>query len=148
MRFAFWRIVIGVVFIGGVALTQLIVNPEWRPSLFGGPRPLPDPTRSDFEVRETADGTEYTSRTAPLEEGVEYRFDTGHCGLQWMTDFDGSFWVPEEPMSGPIPFFYFNQDRGTIEIVSEDRAIYRSDEGGTAKLTRSGRTFVTEGACG
>ncbi len=147
MRFAFWSVVIGVAFIAALVVGQLILNPEWRPSFLGGPRPLPDPTRADFEVRGAAKGTEYVSRTAPLEHGVEYRFNTGHCGLDWMTDFDASFCVPEDPGPGEPPDFYFNADRGTIEIVSEDRAIYRSDDGGSAELTRLGRTIVDEGFC-
>ncbi|MGH2809102.1 MAG: hypothetical protein ACRDKT_17700, partial [Actinomycetota bacterium] len=70
---------------------------------------------------------------------VQYRFNTGHCGLEFLIDFDGSFWtvrheglgVGDEP-----PEFFSNEDEGTLELVSEDRTIYRSFDGGDAELVR------------
>jgi hypothetical protein len=41
----------------------------------------------------------------------------GHCGLQFLTDFDGSFWIPINPHpEGNPPEFFYSQDSGTMTL--------------------------------
>jgi hypothetical protein len=37
-------------------------------------------------------GTVYDPISEPIDDGVAYRFDLGHCGLYSPVDLDGSFW--------------------------------------------------------
>jgi hypothetical protein len=80
---------------------------------------------------------------------VEYSFNSGHCGLDFLTDFDGSFWDPINPNApGDPPAFFFNEDQGTMTLVSEDRARYTSSSGEEVSLRRHhGPVLLTE-ACG
>ena len=59
------------------------------------PRDLP----LNFESREEGrpgpnGGTVFDPISAPIDEGVAYLFDLGHCGLLSPVDLDGSFWDP------------------------------------------------------
>jgi hypothetical protein len=51
---------------------------------------------ASFESREGRPGpngrTVYDPISAPIDDGVAYRFDLGHCGLSSPVDLDGSFW--------------------------------------------------------
>ena len=99
---------------------------------------LPPPRRADFRSEFVSDNEGYLfwPRSGPAEVGVAYRFDTGHCGLGFMTDLDGSFWEPVEPDGGEPPDFFYNQDVGAIALVSADTAIYRSSGGMEITLVR------------
>ena len=138
-----------VALMGGIVLAAvalvLEISPSIGDSLPGGVEPLPEPIRADFKTAETARGTKYWPRSASIEEGVEYRFNTGHCGLDFMTDFDASFWTPEKDSTPPD--FYMNEDTGTMELVSEDESLYRSSNGQTVSLARHRGPLVTEGGC-
>ena len=139
----------GIAIVGVIAVVALgmatLIDRDVRDSLPGGVEPLPRPTRADFRTIKTAEGAKYWPRSAPLEQGVEYRFNTGHCGLGFMTDFDASFWEAAEDATPPD--FYISEDTGTIEVVSEDEAVYRSSDGATATLTRLDGPLVTEEGC-
>jgi Tol biopolymer transport system component len=99
---------------------------------------LPPPRRSEYrsEFVSDQDGYRFWPRSGPAEVSVAYRFDTGHCGLSFMTDFDGSFWEPVDPSGGEPPDFFHNQDVGAIALVSADTAIYRSSAGKEVALLR------------
>jgi dipeptidyl aminopeptidase/acylaminoacyl peptidase len=99
---------------------------------------LPPPRRADFRSEFVSDqeGYRFWPRSGLAEVGVAYRFDTGHCGLDFMTDFDGSFWGPIEPDVGQPPDFFHNQDVGAIALASADTAIYRSSGGTEVTLVR------------
>ena len=78
----------------------------------------------------------------PVEAGVPYRFEVGHCGLTWYTDFDGSFWrVTDKHPPGPDPVALINGDIGTMVLRSEERARYTSSDGTVVELRRAGRTW-------
>ncbi|MGH2808723.1 MAG: hypothetical protein ACRDKT_15775 [Actinomycetota bacterium] len=108
-------------------------NPATRPQFLGGAHPIPSPTCVD---NDRGKGRDLVPCSVPVEDGVLYRFNTGHCGLEFLVDFDGSFWSPRFPAQGEPPEFFSNEDDGTIEIVGDERAIYRSFDGGDADLVR------------
>ena len=78
---------------------------------------------------------------------MAYRFDVPHCGLDWMLDFDGSFWRPLDP-NLPEPkaawAFLINADRGTIELVATNTAEYVSSTRHHVMLARLDGPVVTE----
>jgi hypothetical protein len=110
------------------------------------PRSLPAPLREDFRSEFVSDeaGYRFWPRSAPVEEGVTYRYDTGHCGLDFMIDFDGSFWHAVNPNSGEEPILFYDQDVGTIERIDDDRARYRSSSGREVRLERIDGPIVTQ----
>lgn len=76
-------------------------------------------------------------RSAPVEPGVVYAFDTGHCGLDFLTDFDGSFWMPINPDgTGDPSVFFYNRDVGAIVLADAEHAWYRSSDGRIVTLER------------
>ena len=81
-----------------------------------------------------------------VEAGVVYRFGTGHCGLDWLVDFDGSFWrgviVDGDPRWVPVDEVP-DQDVGTIELLGSDEARYTSSTGEWVLLTRIDGPVVT-----
>src|SRR5687768_8276194 len=83
------------------------------PPLLSGLEPMPEPTAEEYRsVPAGNDKTKYWPRSAPLTEGVQYHYNTGHCGLEWMTDFDGSFWTPHLDEGERAPDFFINEDEG------------------------------------
>lgn len=141
----------GIALFGGIALVSvgatLLLDRDVRDGLPGGVEPLPAATRSDFKVKQLGDSTKYWPRSAPVEEAVEYRFNTGHCGLDFMTDFDGSFWIPETVPAEEEPSFYFNEDIGTMQLLAENEAVYTSSAGDAVTLSRHPGPLTTDEAC-
>lgn len=103
----------------------------------GAPEPqqLPEPVET-WRTEELADGqVRFWPRSAPVEQGVTYHMTTyTHCGLDYLFDFDASFWVVE---SGP-GHGYLNDpdDEGQVRLVSENRAVYISSLDGEFNLIR------------
>lgn len=89
-------------------------------------------------------GYRFWPRSSPVVAGVAYRFDTGHCGLGFLTDLDESFWRPIDPDGSEQPNFFFNQDVGAITLVDLDTAIYRSSTGIEVTLVRLPGPVVTQ----
>jgi hypothetical protein len=75
---------------------------------------------------------------------VAYRFDTGHCGLSFLTDFDGSFWRPIDLGGGREPDFFSSRDVGAIALVDFNRALYRSSTAVEVEMERLGGPVVTQ----
>jgi hypothetical protein len=80
----------------------------------------------------------YFPRSGRVSQGVSYQFQLyTHCGLDWpqAMDFDGSFWDPIGPGpasdgNGNPPVGFGNPiDRGTITLISQTLAQYRSSTG-------------------
>lgn len=87
-------------------------------------------------------------RSGQVEQGVEYRYETGHCGLTYDLDFDGSFWRAVNPnRDKEPPSFFINQDEGYITLVSENEARYESSTGEMVELRRIEGPIVI-GGCG
>jgi hypothetical protein len=87
-------------------------------------------------------------RSAQVEQGVKYVYETGHCGLTYDLDFDGSFWRAIDPNGGkePPPFF-INYDKGYITLISEDEARYEASTGEEVVLRRIEGPVII-GGCG
>jgi hypothetical protein len=112
-------------------------------------RPLPEPTRSDFPSKETRKGTKFWPISAPVDQGATYEFNSGHCGLDYLTDFDGSFWRPVDPNgAAEDPPFFYNEDEGTMVLLRGNRAMYESSDGQEIRLHRIPGPVVVEGLCG
>jgi hypothetical protein len=131
----------------GEGAAALVLMTACVHGLSGSPSELPTPTRADFRTLEAKRGTKFWPRSARVETGVEYSFDTGHCGLGSLTDFDGSFWRPIDGTKAKEPSFFYNEDRGTMTLVSHDRAIYRASTGQRVSLHRHRGTILRVGAC-
>jgi len=104
----------------------------------GKPRALPVPAFDEYDSVRVKGGFEFETISAPAIAGVLYRFEVGHCGLNHITDFDGSFWEPilAQPGGVDTPSALINSDRGTIQIVASRRAIYTSSAGEKVTLLR------------
>jgi hypothetical protein len=80
--------------------------------------------------------------------GVAYIYETGHCGLTYLLDFDGSFWDAVNPAAPRHPpSFFINYDKGVIELLSEDVATYTSSTDRVITLERRTGPVVL-GFCG
>ncbi len=64
-----------------------------------------------------------------------FRYDTGHCGLLHMVDFDRSFWVPIGEISGDGQAL-INQEQGVLGLAGPDRAQYQGTAGFSMRLAR------------
>lgn len=113
---------------------------------WSSPAELPSPTRADFrsEFVNEEEGFRFFPRSGRVRRGVAYELDTGHCGLSFLTDFDGSFWRPIDPDRGEPPGFFINQDVGAIALVGRDRAVYRSSTGVEVRLERIPGPVITQ----
>jgi hypothetical protein len=102
------------------------------------PIALPPPTRPDFrsEFVSEEEGFRFFPRSASVREDVAYEFDTGHCGLSFLPDFDGSFWRLVDPDRADSFDLLLNQDVGAIALVARNRAIYRSSAGVELRMDR------------
>ena len=132
-------------------VAAVVVSASCGPAGILGSRgePLPEPTREDHRIKETAKGTLFWPISAPVEKGVEYSFNSGHCGLSFLTDFDGSFWDPVNPNEPrEPPEFFYNEDEGTMTLVSGDRAVYTSSSGEDVTLRQHDGPVLLKGACG
>lgn len=64
--------------------------------------------------------------------------------MDFLTDFDGSFWDPVNPTDGEEPDFFYNQDVGTIELIAPDLARYVGSSGREVELARVDGAVVTQ----
>jgi hypothetical protein len=109
------------------------------------PAELPPPEREDFRSEFVSDeeGYRFWPRSGRITPSVAYRFDTGHCGLGFLTDFDGSFWRPVDPEEARS-IEALDPDRGAIALVDFDQALYRSSTGVHVELERVPGPLVTQ----
>lgn len=73
------------------------------------------------------------SATADPGVGYPFRLST-HCGLDFRVDFDGSFWQLIEGSGHGV--FDNPEDRGTMTLLGNDVAQFRSDSGATVQFVR------------
>lgn len=66
-------------------------------------------------------GGEIDPKSPPAVRGRPYCLEVPHCGLDWITDFDGSFWevVEWEPSDTNL---LINEGLGSIRLVRPDEA--------------------------
>jgi len=101
------------------------------PIYWASPQVLPPSKFEDFRsefVSEEA-GYRFRPRSGRVTPSTAYVFDTGHCGLTFLADFDGSFWEPIQPAGGATPDSFIDQDEGAMALVDFDEAVYRSSDG-------------------
>jgi hypothetical protein len=110
---------------------------------WSSPGELPPTAREDFRSEFVSDeeGYRFWPRSGRITPSLAYRFDTGHCGLGFLTDFDGSFWRPAD--SAPTRLL-INQDLGAIALIGFDAAVYRSSDGREIMLERLPGPVVTQ----
>lgn len=104
-----------------------------------GAKPQPMPTAK--QRFEDAPGNKV--RVWPVTEDVpnegKYLFTAPHCGLDWMLDFDGSFWdalEPDDYGNGENYSFFYNSDEGAITFAGDDVATYQASTGERIRLVR------------
>ena len=137
-------LLVSLIALVGVAAVTLVVLRDDDPS--GGTLsgkessvPKPEPTLTTAELRSERVGGRY--RVWPRSENVAndgvYRFSAPHCGLEWMTDFDGSFWrIIDKSYGKDSPSFFINGDRGTLTFEDDDSVVYRASTGEEVRLRR------------
>ena len=122
----------------------LIGGAVWIGLGASGPWALPTPNASPRYKQISEYRYRRWSASAPVRPNVEYVYETGHCGLRYELDFDGSMWNPINPRPGKrAPSFFINYDRGTIEFVDEDTARYIASTGEVVELRRLPGPAVT-----
>lgn len=102
---------------------------------------MPQPTPTAEQRFEDAPG--HKVRVWPVTEDVpnegKYLFTAPHCGLDWMLDFDGSFWdalEPDDYGNGENYSFFYNSDEGAITFSGDDTASYQASTGEWIRLVR------------
>jgi hypothetical protein len=143
-------VVAGIVLVGVVGgISYGLTNRDERsiaPTVdWSVPRRLPPPVRPDFRSEFVSDdeGFRFFPRSARVQQNMAYAFDTGHCGLSFLTDFDGSFWHPVDPDRAESFDLLHNQDVGAIALVARNRAIYRSSAEIEIRLERIDGPVIT-----
>jgi hypothetical protein len=108
--------------------------------LFREGRTLPEPTAPP-RTEQLDDSTwREWSTSAPVEEGVEYRMNVyTHCGLDYLLDFDRSFWDVEAAPHDPFEHLDDPFDEGLIRRVGRDTAVFVSSAGAEFRLARADR---------
>lgn len=87
-------------------------------------------------------GTILEPSSVPIEHGVAYEFNLGHCGLRSPVDVDGSFWDAVDGMAsdgGPLDLDadaeMINATPGVI-AVRGDEARFRTESGSVVRFER------------
>jgi hypothetical protein len=109
------------------------------------PYPLPSPIAPVRSEPVAAGRYKFWPQSAPVVEGIEYAFEVGHCGLEFLTDFDGSFWLPFESGRRNPPYVFYGNDDGVGKIVLVDvnRSVYTNFMGVEIPLRRVRGPVVT-----
>lgn len=137
-----WQVVFTVSpLLVGAAVIAVIAVPGPPRRLLARPMPL---YHSPIPASPTASGELVIfPSSGRVERGVDYRFTLGtHCGLDDGIDFDGSLWDyagpgrPDDGNGNPPAGFGNPFDHGTIRLVSEDVAEYRSSAGSLIQYRR------------
>jgi hypothetical protein len=100
------------------------------------PRPLPSPS-TDRRSQDLGEGrARFWPNSVRVEEGVAYQITVyTHCGLDFLLDFDGSFWkLSADPPQTPA--WGNPEDSGVITLTGDDTALYRSSQGVEVDVTR------------
>jgi hypothetical protein len=106
------------------------------------PTELPPPTANGYSPQPVEDGFRFFPISGRVTPSEAYTFDTHHCGLGYLIDFDGSLWELLDP--GAVPErLSIDQDRGAIALVDFDRAVYRASDGTEVALRRIRGPVVT-----
>jgi hypothetical protein len=123
----------------------VVVLPACRPDASESIKPLPSPTTTPREPVLVKGGRVRLWPSSPnVEPEIVYRFMLlTHCGLdRSYPDFDSSFWryVGTGPSGGinAPPGFGNPIDEGTMTLLDEETAEFRSPSGKVARFGRIG----------
>ncbi len=126
--------VLGLLMLAAIAAT-LISQPGPPRRLLARPLP-PKMQGAGWGIPNEAGAILAFPVSGKVEEGVDYRYTLStHCGLDRHIDFDGSLWDFSGPgtVDGGIesaPAGFNNPfDHGTMRLVSDDDAEFRSEQG-------------------
>jgi hypothetical protein len=102
------------------------------------PRPLPEPSTEPRSEQLPNHQVRFWPHSAAVEEEVRYHMSAyTHCGLDYLFDFDGSFWevaaAPDEPRGSVLND---PADQGVVTLVDPDTALYESSLGAEFRLIR------------
>ena len=102
------------------------------------PKPEPTLTRAEFRSQKVGNRYRVWPRSEDVTNDGTYRFTAPHCGIEWMTDFDGSFWkiVDRKSYGKNRPSFFINGDRGTLTFEDDISIVYRASTGKEVRLRR------------
>ena len=106
------------------------------------PLELP-PAGNAPEGREGPDGgIIFGPASAPIRDGVAYRFTLGHCGLHSPVDVDGSFWdavagltAVGDPLDLDNDGEMINATSGLIVVIG-DELRFRTESGSVVRFSR------------
>jgi hypothetical protein len=106
--------------------------------------PLELPSAGDaLEGREgPGGGIIFGPVSAPIRDGVAYRFTLGHCGLQSPVDVDGSFWDAVDGVTRVGDRLDLDKDGEMINatsgviVVIGDELRFRTESGSVVRFSR------------
>jgi hypothetical protein len=82
----------------------------------------------------------YWPQSPPAELGTEYLYEVDHCGLRFLTDFDGSFWLPDDRqlqrVDPALVRALVEEDLGTLVLTDKSDAVYTTSSGVEIPLSR------------
>jgi len=133
MRKRWWVAALGL----GLAAVVALVGRELMRVDVPRPRPSVEARSVDSMLR-IRRGELLAPTSAPVAPGRSYPFQVGHCGLLYVVDFSGSYWVVDETTlsAGERAQFGINAHEGTMTLVDSETAVFRSGVGGEATLRR------------
>jgi hypothetical protein len=102
---------------------------------WSSPSNLPPATAPAYDTEPVDGALRFSAISGRVTPSEAYRFETGHCGLGYLVDFDGSFWEPLDTDAVPGRLL-INQDVGAIALVDFDGATYRASDGTEVELRR------------
>lgn len=130
-RIALIGVVVAVVTAAGMATApDHDAVPRWIPSNPATSAGWPvgtfgcdsDPWTQYTYPEATRPGDAIEAKSTPAVRGKAYCFELGHCGLQDIVDFDGSFWEVAGWDSPESPSSLVNGSAGAIRLVGADDA--------------------------
>jgi len=133
MRKRWWAAALGL----GLAAVVALVGRELMRVDVPRPRPSVEARSVDSMLR-IRRGELLAPTSAPVAPGRSYPFQVGHCGLLYVVDFSGSYWVVDETTlsADERGQFGINGNAGTMTLVDSETAVFRSALRGEATLRR------------
>jgi hypothetical protein len=108
----------------------------------GNPLELPRAAEANDGREGEEGGVIFRPVSAPIQDGVAYRFTLGHCGLHSPVDVDGSFWdaIDGLTMAGDrldleLDGEMINATSGVIVVIG-DELRFRTESGSVVRFGR------------
>lgn len=78
--------------------------------------------REQYIYPEAGPGSEINPQSPPAVQGRAYCLEVPHCGLNWISDFDGSFWAVARSDSDAGSHLEVNEGVGTVRLTGANEA--------------------------